>query len=183
MPSFSSYPEDLYRITVPKDEVYGNIDVTDRDTSLWVYYMFSPCTQVTDRLLSCWCFWTLKASMKQLGTATSITVRAMDESLAIQPRDLYTKYVSFLFLYPCPALIGMPRSAEGLMTNWWYRVAIHREVLEATADSEESNVLRFEHPVHINASGETVGGWIDVRSHTVSSVCCDPSDAALSYSG
>lgn len=36
----------------------------------------------------CWCFWTFKIRMLDLRRSHSIQVRAMDDSLALQPRDI-----------------------------------------------------------------------------------------------
>lgn len=65
----------------------------------------------------CWCFWRLNIPMPELASASDILVRAMDDSMNIQPRDMYW-------------------SVLGMMNNCWFRVAIHLD-----GDS-----LRFEHP-------------------------------------
>ncbi|EGS21144.1 nitrate reductase-like protein [Thermochaetoides thermophila DSM 1495] len=95
------YPEDAYR-AVPDGETLfgGRIDVAARDTSF------------------CWCFWRLALPLSELAAAGDVMVRAMDEALHVQPRDMYW-------------------SVLGMMNNPWYRVVIHRE-----GDS-----LWFEHPV------------------------------------
>lgn len=92
------YPEDLYRVT--EQELFGGrLDLTWREACF------------------CWCFWSLELPIGQLGGAKDILVRAMDESMNLQPRDMYW-------------------SVLGMMNNPWFRVAIVRE-----GDS-----LRFEHP-------------------------------------
>ncbi|TFK34600.1 nitrate reductase [Crucibulum laeve] len=95
-----SYPEDSFREVAFDDPVYGSLDLTETDTCF------------------CWCFWTFEASLEVLRQSKSIAVRAMDESLALQPRDMYW-------------------NATGMMNNWWFRVCIHEL---------EGNKLRFEHP-------------------------------------
>ncbi|KAI9826004.1 MAG: hypothetical protein M1819_007459 [Sarea resinae] len=65
----------------------------------------------------CWCHWSLDIPLEELRGAKDILVRAMDESMNIQPRDMYW-------------------SVLGMMNNNWFRVAI----------SEEGSFLRFEHP-------------------------------------
>ncbi|CAA7263902.1 unnamed protein product [Cyclocybe aegerita] len=66
----------------------------------------------------CWSFWECEATMEELKGAGSIMVRAMDESLAVQPRDMYW-------------------NPTGMMNNWWFKVCIHD-----LGDGQ----LRFEHP-------------------------------------
>ncbi|CAE6377591.1 unnamed protein product [Rhizoctonia solani] len=83
------YPEDLYRKVCYNDESYGSLDLTDRDTCF------------------CWCFWTFPVSIPELAKAHCIMCRAMDESLALQQRDMYW-------------------NPTGMMNNWWFRIAIHR---------------------------------------------------------
>ncbi|KAL1838351.1 hypothetical protein VTJ49DRAFT_2782 [Mycothermus thermophilus] len=96
-----SYPEDLYRLAAEGEELYGGrIDVAGREACF------------------CWCFWSLEVPLAQLRDARDVMVRAMDESLALQPRDMYW-------------------SVLGMMNNPWYRVVIHKE---------EDGSLRFEHP-------------------------------------
>ncbi|KAI4243853.1 MAG: hypothetical protein L6R40_003235 [Gallowayella cf. fulva] len=65
----------------------------------------------------CWCFWSLNISVSDLATSTDLLVRAMDESMNTQPRDMYW-------------------SVLGMMNNPWFRVTISRE----------GDFLRFEHP-------------------------------------
>lgn len=75
------YFEDLYRSVVYSDSVYGRLDMSDSDTCF------------------CWCFWTLDLPIQQLRSSAAIMVRCMDESLALQPRDMYW-------------------NATGMMNNW-----------------------------------------------------------------
>jgi nitrate reductase (NAD(P)H) len=76
-----SYPEDLFRAVVHSDSTYGTIDLTDSDTCF------------------CWCFWSYEASYELLNKSAAVMVRCMDESLALQPRDMYW-------------------NATGMMNNW-----------------------------------------------------------------
>ncbi|KAG6809936.1 hypothetical protein H0H92_014018 [Tricholoma furcatifolium] len=94
------YPEDAFRASAFSDAVYGTLDLTDDDQCF------------------CWCFWSFSVPLTLLRESASITVRAMDESLALQPRNMYW-------------------NATGMMNNWWFRVCIH------ALDDER---LQFEHP-------------------------------------
>lgn len=67
----------------------------------------------------CWCFWSLDISVSDLENSDALLVRAMDEALSIQPRDMYW-------------------SVLGMMNNPWFRVVI----------TKEDGVLKFEHPTH-----------------------------------
>ncbi|KAF8649084.1 hypothetical protein AX16_006031 [Volvariella volvacea WC 439] len=97
------YVEDQFRELAQFDPIYGHLDLTESDQCF------------------CWCFWSFDIPIAILKNATSIAVRAMDESLALQPRDMYW-------------------SATGMMNNWWFRVCIHR-----VSDGK----LRFEHPTMV----------------------------------
>jgi nitrate reductase (NAD(P)H) len=93
------YPEDKYR-TAPDQDLYGGaLDMWWRETSF------------------CWCFWNLDIPLDELKAAKDVFVRAMDEALQVQPRDMYW-------------------SVLGMMNNPWFRVTI----------SHEKDFLRFEHP-------------------------------------
>ncbi|RCI11295.1 hypothetical protein L249_7126 [Ophiocordyceps polyrhachis-furcata BCC 54312] len=95
-----NYPEDLYRQARPDETLFGGkLDVWWRDTSF------------------CWCFWDIDIPMAELEAADDIMVRAMDEGLMVQPRDMYW-------------------SVLGMMNNNWFRVVVHKE----------PNTLTFEHP-------------------------------------
>ncbi|KAG7120671.1 hypothetical protein HYQ45_009343 [Verticillium longisporum] len=95
-----SYPEDEYRLAPDGDMLYGGrMDMAWRESSF------------------CWCFWDLDIPMPQIAAADDIMVRCMDESMMVQPRDMYW-------------------SVLGMMNNPWFRVVIHKEGHE----------LRFEHP-------------------------------------
>ncbi|KAK3368985.1 nitrate reductase [Lasiosphaeria ovina] len=95
-----TYPEDEYRLA-PENEVLfgGRLDIAWREACF------------------CWCFWDLEIPLTRLREARDVMVRAMDDSMMVQPRDMYW-------------------SVLGMMNNPWYRVVIHN-----TAGS-----LRFEHP-------------------------------------
>ncbi|KAF2964300.1 hypothetical protein GQX73_g9279 [Xylaria multiplex] len=95
-----SYPEDQYRLAPEGETLFGGrIDVSWRESSF------------------CWCFWDLDIPVSQLQVTDDIMVRAMDEAMMVQPRDMYW-------------------SVLGMMNNPWFRVVIHRE----------DHNLRFEHP-------------------------------------
>ena len=72
----------------------------------------------------CWCFWSFDIAMTDLEQSDSIIVRAMDESMAVQPRDMYW-------------------SVLGMMNNPWFRVTI----------TNENGRLKFEHPTHPTKAG------------------------------
>jgi len=94
-----NYPEDLYRET--DRELYGGrIDMSTKDACY------------------CWCFWELPIAVSRLVNAEDVVVRGMDDSMTIQPRDMYW-------------------SVLGMMQNSWFRVAIRKD---------SQGVLRFEHP-------------------------------------
>jgi nitrate reductase (NAD(P)H) len=93
------YAEDRYREAGPRRLFGGELDMEWRESSF------------------CWCFWTIDISVSELKTSKDILVRAMDESMNLQPRDMYW-------------------SVLGMMNNPWYRITI----------SHENDYLRFEHP-------------------------------------
>ncbi|RDB30807.1 Nitrate reductase [NADPH] [Hypsizygus marmoreus] len=95
-----NYPEDLYREVAFDSTVFGRLDLTDREECF------------------CWCFWSFSVDVNTLRENSSIQIRAMDEGLALQQRDMYW-------------------NATSMMNNWWFRVAIH---------TEPGGALRFEHP-------------------------------------
>ncbi|KAK0643479.1 hypothetical protein B0T16DRAFT_332435 [Cercophora newfieldiana] len=95
-----TYPEDEYRLAAENDLLYGGrVDISWRDSSF------------------CWCFWDLDIPLARLQDAKDLMIRAMDDSMNVQPRDMYW-------------------SVMGMMNNPWYRVVIHKE----------DGALRFEHP-------------------------------------
>ncbi|KAH8680640.1 nitrate reductase [Xylariales sp. PMI_506] len=95
-----SYPEDAYRLAPEDERLYGGrLDMSWRESCF------------------CWCFWSLEVPVTSLGAADDIMVRAMDEAMMVQPRDMYW-------------------SVLGMMNNPWFRVVIHKE----------PHGLRFEHP-------------------------------------
>ncbi|KAI5368394.1 Putative oxidoreductase, molybdopterin-binding domain, oxidoreductase FAD/NAD(P)-binding protein [Septoria linicola] len=93
------YAEDRYRDATPRKLYGGTVDLDWREASF------------------CWCFWNLDINVSDLSDAADILVRAMDESMNLQPRDMYW-------------------SVLGMMNNPWYRITI----------SKEGDYLRFEHP-------------------------------------
>jgi nitrate reductase (NAD(P)H) len=92
------YAEDKYR-EVEKDLYGGRLDMSWRETCF------------------CWCFWSIDLPVDELSSVQDMFVRAMDESMNVQPRDMYW-------------------SVLGMMNNPWYRVTI----------AHEGDYLRFEHP-------------------------------------
>lgn len=68
-----SYPEDLYRKQAFKSDVWGTIDLTDRDESY------------------CWAFWECKVKVSELVDAGSVAVRASDQGLNLQGQSMYWK--------------------------------------------------------------------------------------------
>ncbi|KAG1862047.1 hypothetical protein DFJ58DRAFT_776165 [Suillus subalutaceus] len=110
------YPEDRFREVRLQDQFYGTLDATERDTSF------------------CWCFWSFDVSHDILASCDALVVRAMDEGLALQQRDMYWH-------------------ALGMMNNWWFRVVVHRIV-----NDDGKIVLQFEHPT---LAGTAHGGWME----------------------
>ena len=93
------YPEDRYREADPRSLCGGILDMSWRESCF------------------CWCFWNIAIPISELRDAEDIIVRAMDESMNIQPRDMYW-------------------SVLGMMNNPWYRVVIVKD----------DQGLKFEHP-------------------------------------
>lgn len=96
-----NYHEDLYRDHPDENQKIfgGRLDMSWRETCF------------------CWCFWELDIPVDKLADSNDIMVRAMDESMNIQPRDMYW-------------------SVLGMMNNPWFRVTITRV----------GDHLHFEHP-------------------------------------
>jgi nitrate reductase (NAD(P)H) len=107
-----SYPEDKYR-DFDSDLFGGRVDMYWRETCF------------------CWCLWSLDIPVQDLQQSDAILVRAMDEALNIQPRDMYW-------------------SVLGMMNNPWFRIAIVKD--------EDGDVLRFEHPTQ---PALMPGGWME----------------------
>lgn len=95
------YHEDDYRDRAYENEMLfgGKLDMEWRETCFT------------------WCFWEVDLKVEDLAISGDIMVRAMDESMNVQPRDMYW-------------------SVLGMMNNPWYRVTI----------TKEGHYLRFEHP-------------------------------------
>ncbi|KAF2639636.1 hypothetical protein P280DRAFT_402299 [Massarina eburnea CBS 473.64] len=93
------YGEDRYRAFEDRQLFGGRLDMDWRESSF------------------CWCFWDLRILVEELKDSNDVVVRAMDESMCVQPRDMYW-------------------SVLGMMNNPWFRVVIHKE----------NDKLRFEHP-------------------------------------
>ena len=94
------YLEDRYREASPQALCGGLLDMSRRESCF------------------CWCFWDIDIPLDELQSTGDIFVRGMDESMNIQPRDMYW-------------------SVLGMMNNPWYRVVV----------TKEDNRLKFEHPV------------------------------------
>ncbi|CAF1259819.1 unnamed protein product [Adineta ricciae] len=109
-----NYPEDLYRKIKSDEELFGGkLDMSNRESCF------------------CWCFWNIEISINELSKAKDILVRAMDESMNIQPRDIYWNILSML-------------------NNCWHRITITKQ--------DNTNQLLFEHPT---IPGLTKGGWME----------------------
>ncbi|KAJ2904367.1 hypothetical protein MKZ38_008152 [Zalerion maritima] len=94
------YPEDEYRNAREGEMLYGGLlDMSWRESCF------------------CWCFWDLDIPMSEIASCDDIMVRAMDDSMMVQPRDMYW-------------------SVLGMMNNPWFRIVVHKE----------AHNLRFEHP-------------------------------------
>ena len=93
-----TYPEDRYR-EATRYLYGGRLDMSWRESCF------------------CWCQWSLRVPLSEMAKAKDVVVRAMDDAMNIQPKDLYW-------------------SVLGMMNNPWFRVVVHNE-----GDS-----LRFEHP-------------------------------------
>ena len=92
------YPEDKYR-NFDAQLYGGRVDMYWRETCF------------------CWCQWSLDIPVFDMETSDAILVRAMDEAMNIQPRDMYW-------------------SVLGMMNNPWFRITI----------ANNNGVLKFEHP-------------------------------------
>ena len=92
------YPEDRYR-EVNHYLFGGRIDMSWRESSF------------------CWCHWNIDITVSDLSSSKDLLVKAMDDSMNVQPRDMYW-------------------SVLGMMNNSWFRVVIHNE----------GSYLTFEHP-------------------------------------
>lgn len=64
------YPEDLYRLT-ERQLFGGRLDMASKEACY------------------CWCFWELPIAVARLARADDVVLRAMDDSMTIQPRDMY----------------------------------------------------------------------------------------------
>lgn len=116
------YPEDAYR-TYEGDLYGGKVDMSERE-ACW-----------------CWCFWKLTVQTTAMAQCTGIVVRAMDENMNLQPRDMYWNIMSML-------------------NNTWFRVAVHKQEPEAIDGKQSNSVetkLRFEHPTQ---AALIPGGWM-----------------------
>ncbi|KAJ5682444.1 Eukaryotic molybdopterin oxidoreductase [Penicillium macrosclerotiorum] len=99
------YAEDKYR-EFEGDLFGGKVDMWQRETCF------------------CWSFWSLNIPVADLESSDALLVRAMDEALTAQPRDMYW-------------------SVLGMMNNPWFRVTI----------TKSGNKLKFEHPTHPARAG------------------------------
>ncbi|CEO58990.1 Putative Nitrate reductase [Penicillium brasilianum] len=100
------YAEDKYR-EYDGELFGGTVDMGQRETCF------------------CWSFWSLPIPVSDLEDSDALLVRAMDDAMAAQPRDMYW-------------------SVLGMMNNPWFRVTI----------TKEGSLLKFEHPTHpVRAGG------------------------------
>ncbi|KAJ5627984.1 Eukaryotic molybdopterin oxidoreductase, partial [Penicillium lividum] len=99
------YAEDKYR-EFEGDLFGGKVDMWKRESCF------------------CWSFWSLQIPVSDLENSSALLVRAMDDGMMTQPRDMYW-------------------SVLGMMNNPWFRVAI----------TKEGNRLKFEHPTHPAKAG------------------------------
>lgn len=99
------YAEDKYR-EWEGDLFGGKVDMWRRETCF------------------CWSFWSLDIPVSDLEDSSALLVRAMDEAMTAQPRDMYW-------------------SVLGMMNNPWFRVTI----------TKEGSRLKFEHPTHPAKAG------------------------------
>ncbi|KAJ6120699.1 Eukaryotic molybdopterin oxidoreductase [Penicillium sp. IBT 18751x] len=99
------YVEDKYR-EWEGDLFGGKVDMWQRETCF------------------CWSFWSLDIPVSDLEDSRAILVRAMDEAMTVQPRDMYW-------------------SVLGMMNNPWFRIKILKE----------GRSLKFEHPTHPAKAG------------------------------
>ncbi|GLJ12378.1 hypothetical protein SUGI_0189720 [Cryptomeria japonica] len=81
----------------------------------------------------CWCFWELEVEVMELLSAKEIAVRAWDESMNTQPKDLTWNVM-------------------GMMNNCWFRVK-----LNLCMPHHGEIGLVFEHPTR---PGNQSGGWM-----------------------
>ncbi|CAF4272977.1 unnamed protein product, partial [Adineta steineri] len=108
------YPEDLYRKATYYPKLFGGkLDMPDREQCF------------------CWCFWNIEVPIMKLSHAKDIIVRAMDENMNIQPRDMYWNVLSML-------------------NNCWHRLTITKQ--------QNVNALKFDHPT---VPALTKGGWME----------------------
>ncbi|KAJ5752889.1 Eukaryotic molybdopterin oxidoreductase [Penicillium odoratum] len=99
------YAEDKYR-EFEGDLFGGKVDMWKRESCF------------------CWSFWSLQIPVFDLENSSALLVRAMDDGMMTQPRDMYW-------------------SVLGMMNNPWFRIAI----------TKEGNRLKFEHPTHPAKAG------------------------------
>lgn len=81
----------------------------------------------------CWCFWELDVEVMELLGAKEIAVRAWDEAMNTQPKDLTWNVM-------------------GMMNNCWFRVK-----LNVCKPHQGEIGLKFEHPTR---PGNQSGGWM-----------------------
>ncbi|EIW84615.1 nitrate reductase NiaD [Coniophora puteana RWD-64-598 SS2] len=119
------YPEDAYR---PDDSDSDSDDAEDLPHTYNNTPILVPASY-------CWAFWHLPVPLARLASAKDIVVRAGDESLALQPREMYW-------------------SVLGMMNNPWFRVVVHH----APGKDGGPGELWFEHPTQ---PGMIPGGWME----------------------
>jgi nitrate reductase (NAD(P)H) len=101
---------------------------------------------------SCWCFWTWTVPINTLVSSDVIIVRAMDEAMNIQPRDMYLNATSMLNNWSVFVVCSM--SCFFTRVSRWFRVAIRKET------SQDGISLTFEHPAPVGE--HPIPGWMEV---------------------
>eukprot|EP00894_Picocystis_sp_ML_P002703 jgi/Pico_ML_1/53220/g3800.t1 len=89
----------------------------------------------------CWCFWELEVHVSKFLECQEVCVRAWDESMNTQPKDITWNVM-------------------GMLNNAYFRVKIHPSALEGKF------ALRFEHPT---VPGNGAGGWMKRPEEEVAS--------------
>lgn len=68
-----NYPEDQYRNVAFQGDVWGTLDLTEREECF------------------CWAFWECEVRVEELERSGSVQVKAMDEGLSGQGKSMYWK--------------------------------------------------------------------------------------------
>ncbi|KAJ6145741.1 nitrate reductase (NADPH) niaD or niiA-Penicillium chrysogenum [Penicillium chermesinum] len=101
----------------------------------------------------CWSFWSLSIPISDLATSDALLVRAMDESMMAQPRDMYW-------------------SVLGMMNNPWFRVTISKE--DNLLRREGEAPMEIEPGKEINMKKEGLSRIIDLQELKANSTSENP---------